>query len=136
MRGVRDKHGHETPFEKSIRQGAGATLLHFTNPGLAPHLPPSPPYQISAHSASKITSQPARTLQPKNEELKLLSTIRTLILATLTKTKHKSPVTMRRSHDVPPARNALAWSKLHHTHSLPSVRKLRLAHAENMVTSR
>jgi hypothetical protein len=61
-RAARWKHGHKTPLEKSKPQGAGATLLHFTNPSLAPHfLSPSPPNQISAHSVYKITSYAANT---------------------------------------------------------------------------
>ncbi len=83
-RGVLDKHGRETPFEKSTRQGAGATLLHFTNPSLAPHLSPSPPKTrslLTVHQKS-LHSPPPPSAKRINGEL--LSTTTTLMLATLT----------------------------------------------------
>ena len=101
---VPDTHGHETPFEKSTRQGAGATLLHFPNSSLAPHLPPDTESLLTVDQKSLHDPD---TLLDKTTNQAALNTQSTSSCEKK-KNKTQTPVklhTMRR-RDVPQARSS------------------------------
>lgn len=134
--GVLDKHGREARFEKSTRQGAGATLLHFTIlASLRTCLHPRQTRSLLTVHKRSLHAPPTRSASNRKESTKLLSIIiKTLILATRNQ-KHSNSRhlhTMRRRH-VPQTRGQVCPHLVHTSARCHQSAQLRIAHSQGNV---